>query len=328
MHPSAPLCLLFLCSCGWATAQISARPRLIYQGGPDVDYLRIERLPDPHIVPIPTRPVTIKTRKGDVKLYRVLSGNCNDLFSRLLTTPRVSVEVKDDSYYSILSAHGGGLGNVRKRITRELATTLGLSMEWHSRKMYAHVLSDNGKERTGVSEGRWRIRWPEVASLKPEGFSMSDKVRPILVRSFAGGGCVFVRTNYGGGPEDNDENIYFEDISFDELADFFEDRVRWVPVVNRSADKGRYSFSLPQGTYKNIMFTEPYSLPGLGLSVEYRQVEIDVIVVRERKPPGDDRPAAARDWDAQSSCIHGWPHRCVKKRRSRRTAHERLRRRR
>ena len=140
MRPLTALCLWFACSCGSATAQTPARPRLIYQGGPDVDYLRIEKLPDPHIVPIPARPVTIKTRKGDVKLYRVLSGNCSDLFSRLLTTPRVSVEVKDDSYYSILSAHGGGLGDVRKRITRELAATLGLSMEWHSRKMYAHAL--------------------------------------------------------------------------------------------------------------------------------------------------------------------------------------------
>ncbi len=290
-----PLSALFACSFGLVNAQLPPQPRVIYQGGPEVEYLRIEKLPDPHVVPMPTHPVTIKTKEGEVKLLRLFNGNCDTIFKRLLTTPRVSVEVKDESFYSVLLEHGTAQGHLRRQILGKLVTILGLSMEQHPRKMHAFVLSDNGEEPTGVSKDGWARQWPEVARLQHESLPMSDQVRPILVRRYPGGGCVFVRTNYTGEPEDNDKNVYFDNIPFDELADYLEDKVRWIPVVNCSEVKGRRSFSLPRGTYKEFMFDAPYRLPGLGLSVEYRQVKIDVFVIRQQTSARDDGAVRARD---------------------------------
>ena len=56
----------------------------LYQGEDGAGFLRIERLPDAHIVPMPSHSVTMQTKNGEKELIRFSNGDCKSICHDLL----------------------------------------------------------------------------------------------------------------------------------------------------------------------------------------------------------------------------------------------------
>jgi hypothetical protein len=118
-----------------------------------------------------------------------------------------------------------------------------------------------------------------------------------------------------------DDNLYFDGVSFDDLAEYFADNHN-IPVVNQTNDYALYSFTLPDDISRRFSFDEVLPLPGLGVSVTSDQVEIDAIVVRD-KSSGRSAEAANRavcSRDSTSGCPLSLLRRVLRKLTSRRLA--------
>ncbi len=53
--------------------------------------------------------------------------------------------------------------------------------------------------------------------------------------------------------------------------------------MNQTNDEFLYSFTLPYGIEKQFSFGKTVPLPGLGLSVTSDEVEMEVVVVRDKR---------------------------------------------
>lgn len=263
----------------------------LYQGDGTAGFLRIERLPDPHLVPMPSHSITIQTKNGKRELMRVSRGDCKSVFSDLLErsknpeAPRLVVETKDQSYYSILLAHefDPTMDTVAK-----VADKLGLEIVREQRRKPAFLIRANDEKRTSIKQFRGQHKWPEawkVTKLNSSGLPKLTygELVPYKIKKFPNGGILFIRWKLD---DDNsvpkDDNMYFDGVSLDELAQYFEEKDRY-PVVNRTGNKLLYCFTLPRDVWKQFSFTKTVPLPGLGLSVTWDEVEMEVLLVRDKR---------------------------------------------
>lgn len=253
-------------------------------------------------MPMPAHSVTIQAKAGARELVRYSSGDCKDVFDDLLSrsgnpeAARLVVETKDQSYYSILYDHE--FTPTMKTVT-QVADTLGLEMVHAQRRKLAFVIDANDEKRTGIERFEGQPKWPEAREPKkldklglPE--LTYGKLVPREIKKFPNGGILFARQKFD---DDNsiaeDDNLYFDGVSFDELAQYLEEEC-CVPVVNQIKDKLLYSFTLPGDICKRFSFEKTVPLPGLGLSVRSGEVEMEVILVRDKRAHTTPRTKPAR----------------------------------
>lgn len=263
----------------------------LYQGEDGAGFLRIERLPDAHIVPMPSHSITIQTKTGMRELIRVSNGDCKTVFYDLLRgsgnpeTPRLVVETKDQSYYSVLLDHK--FAPTMQTVTK-VADKLGLEIVHERRRKLAYVIRANDEKRTGIERFQGQPKWPEARKpRKRNALGLPEltygKLVPREIKKFPNGGILFIRQKFD---DDNsiadDHNLYFDGVSFDELAQYFEEK-EGFPVVSQIKDKLLYSFTLRDDVRKRFSFGKTVPLPGLGLSVTSDEAEMEAIVVWDKR---------------------------------------------
>jgi hypothetical protein len=275
------------------TAGCSKGKRIcLYQGEDGLGYLRIERLPDPHIVPTPTKSLTVDTKTGTRELVRVSNGDCNTVVDDLLSksghpgATRLVVETKDQAWYSILLDHK--FDPTMQTVTK-ITEVLELEIVPARRPMLAYLIRANDEVRTGIEPYQGRPKWPEAREpRKLNRFGETElvygKLVPREIMSFPSGGILFIRRGFDDDHSiSKDDNLYFDGVSLDDLAKYVEHARGSVPVVNQTGDENLYSFSLPDGFEKQFSFDKEVPLPGLGISVTSGKVEMDVILVRDKQ---------------------------------------------
>lgn len=263
----------------------------LYQGEDGAGFLRIERLPDAHIVPMPTHSVTVQTKTGVRELVRISNGDCKTVFYALLLgsgnpeTPRLVVETKDQSYYSVLL--DPKFAPTMQTVTK-VADKLGLEIVHGWRRKLTFVIRANNEKRTGIERFQGQPRWPEASKpRKLNALGLPEltygKLVPREIKKFPNGGVLFIRQKFD---DDNsvvdDDNLYFDGVSFDELAQYFEESRRF-PIVNQTKDTLLYSFTLPNDVEKQFSFDKTVLLPGLGLSVTSDETDMESLVVRDKR---------------------------------------------
>lgn len=244
----------------------------LYEGDEATGFLIVERLPDPTLVPMESQSSTIKTNTGTKELIRFCRGDCEDIFRELLRRSdnpersRLVVETNDKSFYCILLEP---TFTPTRETVAKVADALGLEITHGRRRKLAYLLGAPNQKPSGIEKFHGQPKWPALRSPQEGGpLTMSREVR-----KFSNGGV------YVG--DTDDRALYFDGISFDELAQYFEE-ARSTPVVNQCDDNGLYSFSLPIGIARQFSFERPVPLPGLGLSVSSGEVEMEVLLIREK----------------------------------------------
>lgn len=153
------------------------------------------------------------------------------------------VETKDQSYYSILLDHT--FAPTTKTVAT-VADKLGLEITHGRRRKRAFVIRANDEKQTGLERFQGQPKWPEARKPRkrtPLGLPelTYGKLVPREIERFPNGGILFVRQKCD---DDNsiadDDNLYFDGVSFDELAQYFEESRR-VPVVNQTKPKPSFS---------------------------------------------------------------------------------------
>ena len=151
----------------------------------------------------------------------------------------------------------------------------------------AFVIRRNDEKRTSIEPFHGQPKWPEAR--KPRTLNTIGlpelsygKLARCEIKEFPHGGVLFIRQK---SDDDNSiaaaDNLYFDGVSFDELAQYFEESRRF-PVVNQTKDKLLYSFTLPGDVEKQFSFGKTVPLPGLGLSVTSDEAEMEAMVVRDK----------------------------------------------
>ena len=269
--------------------------KCVHQGEDGSGFLRIERLPDAHVVPTPNQSVTVPTKNGMRELIRLSNGDCETVFYELLRasgnakTPRLVVETKDQSHYSVLLDHR--FPPTTQTVTA-VAKKLGLEIVHERRRKLAFVIRANDEKRTGLRRFQGKPNWPEATvRRKHNAIGLPEltygNLVPREIKKFPNGGILFIRHKFD---DDNsiadDHNLYFDGVSVAELAQYFEEK-EGFPVVSQIKDGFRYSFTLPDDIQKRFSFGKTVPLPGLGVSVTSAETEMEVILVRDRSVPTD-----------------------------------------
>ncbi|MHB1038449.1 MAG: hypothetical protein ACYC35_28870 [Pirellulales bacterium] len=263
----------------------------MYQRDNAAGFVRIERLPDTHPVMLPSDRAVVETSRGK-KVMRRISGDCRSLFQDLLwasqnpVMARLVVETSDKSFYSVYL----DLDVAPTMPTvAEIADQLGLEVVNKRRRNFAFVIEANDEEPTGIERFRGKPKWPEATiPRKLNALGLPEltygKLVPREIKKFPKGGILFIRQKCD---DDNsiadDDNLYFDGVSLDELSQYFEESSRF-PVVNQTKDKLLYSFTLPGDVEKQFSFDKTLPLPGLGLSVTPREAEMELLLVRDKQP--------------------------------------------
>lgn len=279
-------------------ARCIANVTCIYQGDESDGFIRIERLPDSHIVPLPARSVTIHTASGKKELVRIQSGDCKSIIYVLLLrsgsgeAPRLAVETKDKSNYSILMDHKVAPTMKSVDIVME---KLALERVYERRHMLAHVIRRNDEKQVGIERLEGHAKWPEARKqmVKVNAIGLPElaygRLTPWEIKEFPKGGVIFgMSKNDDDTSIANDSKLYFDGVSFGELAQYLEE-MRRSPVVNQTNDTRLYSFTLPWNIWKQFDFDKAVPLPGLGLSVKSEEIDLDAVVVRDKRVEGTVR---------------------------------------
>jgi hypothetical protein len=252
----------------------------LYQGDEKVGFLRIERiLPRADgVVVFPSHSVTLQTKNGERELTRVSTGECKSVFYDLLwrsgnkETPRLVVETNDRSYYSVLLEHKI---HPTMDTVLEVADKLGLEITHERRRKPAFLIRANDEKATRIEQFRGQPKWPDLRTPKN---AAEGKSAPLPIsherRKFPNGGV------YLG--KDDDNTLYFDGVSFKELAQYFEEEGGY-PVVSQTRDKLPYCFTLPRDIWMQFSFHRTVPLPGLGLSVKSGEAEVEAILVRDKR---------------------------------------------
>ncbi len=264
------LCLLFG---AWGCRAAGAA--CVYERDEKDGFLRIVRLApgdDYYGAALSGGNATVKTKLGERNVCH-LAGDCKWLFFCLLPGSRRVVETKDHSCYSIFVDDFGVGGEngpgATKATVAEIADKLGLEIVPAQRRHSGFVIRKNSEKPTNIERFRGRPKWPD---LRGSGGECGAGV-------FSNGG-VYTRPVDETGKDDG--KLYFDGVSLDELAKYFE-HFENIPVVNETGDSRFYSFALPQDR-KSFSFKQPVPLPGLGLSVAETEPEVDVTLVRDKQP--------------------------------------------
>ena len=158
----------------------------------------------------------------------------------------------------------------------EVADSLDLEIVHGRRRHPAFVMRANTEPRSHIEQFTGKPKWPE---LRVAGHGCRTMKFP--------NGGVFGRVDWD---HQADDKLYFDGISFSELAQFLE-RAACVPVMDQTGDKKSYCFALPQ--FIERQFFNPNTttnLPGLGVSVTSATVEMEALVVRDRQPKDNPAP--------------------------------------
>ena len=230
-------------------------------------FLRIERIPANGRLELTSQEMETQLGKRDICEVR---GNCDGVFWGVLrsASARLIVETKDQAYYNVkVDPDGRTLATAV-----EIADKLGLEVVREQRRRPAFVLFANHEESTGIEQYRGQPKWPDLRTPQRIGHLLL----PCEVHKFPHGGVYVGKVD--------DDTLYFDGVSFDELAQYFEAQME-RPVVNQTGDGSLYCFKLPYNIWRQCFGNETVVLPGLGLSVTREEVEMEMIVVRD-KPSG------------------------------------------
>ncbi len=195
------------------------------------------------------------------------------------------VETKDPSYYRVVY----DAWDPTVDALTEVADKLGLEIVRERRRRPAFLIRRNDEEPTRIERFEGKSKWPEARKCMRRtiiGELTYGKHVPYEKQRFPNGGILFVRckcTDDDSIPED--DNLYFDGVSIDELAQYFEEDLG-MPVVSRSGDNLLYSFTLPDNIWRQFPVNVITRLPGLGLSVTRGEAEMEVIVVRDKRRDG------------------------------------------
>ncbi len=265
-----------------------AADEYLYEAGEVSGYLKIERFPDLSISPTRRDNVTVQTSRGPKELTYLCSGDCDVVLYHLLRhtfdpdLARLVVETKDHSKYGILIDPEF---EPTRATVEEVVDKLGLEMVHGQRRKLFYAMRLNDQQRSGLRRFNGQPEWPEAAGIKvlevPK-FTYGTLV-PCALKRFSNGGVVFFRRGYDDDRSVvKDHNLYFDGVSFNDLAQFFEE-VERIPVVNQTNDRSRYSFVLPDHIWKRFNFHASVPLPELGVSVSLDEAEIDALIVRDKQ---------------------------------------------
>lgn len=262
----------------------------LFQRDDETGFLAIERMAADGLVGC--GPVKIETSRGE-KQFREVRGDCAFVFediARVRNGVPVVVETKDASYYRVVYDADAPASATLV----EVADRLGLEIAHERRSKLVFVVRENQQERTGIERFQGQPRWPEARTSKrldrlglPE--LTYGQYTPWEIKKFPNGGILFVRQKFD---DDNsiprDGNLYFDGVSFDELAHYFADELAF-PVVSETKNEFLYSFTLPDNIWKRFSFDKTVPLPGLGVSVVSDEVEMEVVLVRDKGSGGSAR---------------------------------------
>ena len=284
----------------WVQGFVANGATRIYNRNDQTGFLTIERLPFDH--QSLTYPTIVETARGKMQLC-ALCAYCRSVFYRLLPQPsRLILETKNQSFYEVVC----DWKDPTLKTATEVADKLGLEIVRERRRGLAWVIRANDEKPSRLERFNGKPKWPEL-KVSGRGFERMK---------FPNGG-VYVRKGAGGIPSDT---VYFDGVSFDEVARFFETELRF-PVVNETGDNNLYSFTLPKvawdrrdhwrpdplsldnwdglvwkydslsfgGRWCHFDLGKTIPLPGLGLSVVSAEPEIDVTIVRDKRAVGDPR---------------------------------------
>lgn len=108
----------------------------------------------------------------------------------------------------------------------EVADKLGLEIVHDRRPTLAYVIRENHETRTSIERFQGVPKWPEAREPQRLGkFGLPEftygKLTPCVCKEFPRGGILFTRAKFD---DDNsvarDDNMYFDGVSFDELAQY------------------------------------------------------------------------------------------------------------
>lgn len=256
----------------------------LYQRDDESGFLRIEHLPTDGRVGFGR--IDVETSRGEKQLREIMGDSdwvMTELFAFTPSYARVVVETNDPSYYRVVYDPN----NLAVDAAAEVANKLGLEITREQRLAPAFVLLTNDQNQTYLEPFHGQPKWPEAReSKRPNPLGQPELTYGKLVireiKEFPGGGILFIRQKLDDDLSvADDDNLYFDGVSLDELAQYFEESRRF-PVVNQTKDDSLYSFTLPTDISKQFTFDTTVPLPGLGLSVRSGKAEIDVIVVRDK----------------------------------------------
>jgi hypothetical protein len=259
---------------------------ILFEGPVGEGYLKIERHPDNHFVaPQELDAADLHSRDGTIRLVLEVNGNGSHkyLYTHLLwrsqhpARHRLCVETVDRCYYQVFSDRKLPGDDLLAKV----AETLNVEFVPARRPMSAFVLRANDEEQNGLVPFHGRFKWPSPG--KPEARLKRGEYTAREIQRFPSGGVLFCMSKFDNDDSiPQDDNRYFDGVTLNELATYFEDNRR-VPFVNKANGEDRYSFFLPDDFWKRFRYDKTVVVPGLGISVASEELEIDALVVRPKK---------------------------------------------
>lgn len=249
----------FLVGCG------EQKYGVIYHSNDNQGFLKIERIVADGRVGC--GPITLDCGDGKTKQFRQVQGDSSFVFGEMFAaTPfrrRVVVETSNPSYYRITYDSDDSSG----RAAHKAAEILNFKIVQERRKRPAYIVAINTEKPVGLTRFDGDRNLPIVenqeikqvfnaAQLKPG----DGRIRHVLEKA-------------------ETDTINCEGITFAELAQYFDRRMKGCPVVDSTGDANCYSFNFPKYIWKQFALSKSVAIPTLGVSVTGGEADVDVVAV-------------------------------------------------